>query len=1253
MINDVSGGQNLIKYPSGHLVDINKYHASQFYNWEQDNIPITDLETRTNTLGAALGLFETTVDGVSLVVDGTDVSAQSRYVDVSSALALLPKTITFPVLVEVCTYGDLGDLNLENFTLKGRGSLEIINRNYAADTPGFAGIDSKAHGVSTAVYPWGATTIVHSVSSNSLYADIIDAEDARNARDCYNLTHWNTNAKLISYPHLDSSKPLTEPTFQVSGTPGHPGLLDSGTATDFVFSATHYVDSTVSTVGGDSNPNEFANAPQTSFRSTSYHTIPAINNTGLVTYLYGNHFSKVKVENCKGSQIQIKGFCVDGGGLNANSEVAHINPVGFDIQNSDIVLTSCASFRNSDVGFRVDNSNVLIEGGIIGHRNYPFDGSSRIGITGVDEYDIWNLDYKGHGFEAYRSHIIFDQDADPLNVKGTSHLGKHGFVMSNNNGDGWHFDSCKISGGVGGHNTGVEQGAGPLDFQTTQIIGAFNKGNGIIFDDSQSTYTGLLRAQGNSDNGVTMVKSKVGAMGVISELNNHIGLKINSSEFIYNLGASLFTSGYDVNAGSWETRAGHSFLTPAVCVQDNGLGNLKIMDNSKFSNYPLDYQGRRSGLIGGRQNNTTTWAMQAANASVLGVSATDYEKGNLPLIHVTNSSYARFLGLAAYGDVKPLATTRFGTLAPSKGRVVSVTNNSKVDLYGTSAFSTVITNQADYTDLEEFKSSWNKAAIYAGDNSKIRISGPSKISQFGVATLAENNSTIEVGPAYDSNGTYDLSLNPTDVHGQTMLDIQATRACMVASNSSTLHLSKCGAPVSQLSSINTASLNLDDTGYHVSSYIQFYPHGFTHAAYETDGGKWCDQDFKARLSTPGALNRKIMGLDAATPNYQNHASATTGGMCVRAVGGSNVKVDQVNFEVWLECGALSGAYYNIEGSGNEGIGVYNGSAYGSPTLSDDNILGTKTEHWGGSQLHMWNIADNSRIMASNITINNTDGSATEYHGPAGSWGSPVNYDNNMGPLDYYGPAGAYTQEYLLDSSALANYGPFRLLTGVNSDLMAYNEGTSKALNVAVDFGTVNTGPSSLGGSPIAQINAQGYASPGVCARPLEGSDIRHHGRIEGFYAPSSFTGAPMVLSNSAQPIFGGRWGEEASYLSATNGEKFMANPMMTTYSAAVPNSTNAVSGNMAISGLPTNFPLPPLHMDWQGYLRNFLDESASNVFANSKHGASKMVKLCSIFRSNTNAMKGGEGRDGERLADGYTFGLGVRSLNMFDLDKLI
>ena len=111
---------------------------------------------------------------------------------------------------------------------------------------------------------------------------------------------------------------------------------------------------------------------------------------------------------------------------------------------------------------------------------------------------------------------------------------------------------------------------------------------------------------------------------------------------------------------------------------------------------------------------------------------------------------------------------------------------------------------------------------------------------------------------------------------------------------------------------------------------------------------------------------------------------------------------------------------------------------------------------------------------------------------------------------------------------------------------------------------------------------------------------------------------------------------------------------MTRYDSYVPDTLRETTGNSEILGVPAfpNFPIPPIHMDWQGYLRNFFDESASNAFANTKHGASKMIKLCSIFRSTTDPLTGGEGKDGD-ISGNYTFGLGVRSLNMFDLDKLI
>ena len=1256
MINDVTGGTFVIEYPSTHLVGINKYHASQFYNWEQDNIPIDDLETRTNTLGSALGLFADNIDGTTMTLANTETSANSVYGSIDNILKLIPKTITFPILVEICTYGNLGDLVLENITLKGRGKLEFINRNYATAISGDTN-HALSKGTATITgFPWGDEVITSSITSQKLVSNITAAAatNTRTTNNCYDRAEWNKYVRAVSYRDLSTDLTIGEPLFNVSSST-KPILLGADSATTYNLSAVPYSDVTLS---ADANPTEFSISGQTSFRGTRYHTDPAADSIASPTYLYGNWFNSVRVENCRGSQIQIKGFCVDGVGVNAFDDEFHSNAVGFDIQNSDVVLTSCAAVRNADVGFRIDNSNILIEGGIAGYRNYPFDGSSRTAVAGETEYDIWNLEYKGHGFEAYRSHITFDADSDIANNKATSNLGKHGFVMSNNGGDGWRFDNCRISGGVGGHNDGTNaQGAGILDYQTTQIIGAFNKNNGISLIDSNSAYKGILRSQGNSVDGISSSKSKVSCMGVVSELNNEIGLRLKSSEFVYNYGAIDYITAYDSNNISWHTRAGHSLKTPAVSVQDNGIQNIKIFNNSTFSNEHIAHQSRRSGLVGGRGKPSTNMAMKAANSRGGPTTViSNFEMFNQPLISVDHNSYARILGLSVFGDSNPLEAGTYSVEASAgvKGRALSVTDNSNVDLYGTSAYCTVITNEADFNSIGALQRSWNKSAIYVGNSSKVRISGPTKISQFGVAALAENNSLIEIGPPLDNTGAYDSGLydfgNLQDANGHTKLDAQGTRACLVVNDHSTLSMKKCGVGVSATDyTINTTAKNSVDDIYHVSSYVQLYPHGFTEEAYTTDGGKYCDQNWRNKLKTPGAFNRLTMGLDSATsPSNENHTSSTTGGMCVRAVGGSNVVIDQVNFEVHLECQSASGAYYNIDGSGNEGVGMYHGSS--NSEITSDNMFGDSGDHYGGSQIHMWNIADTSRILASNLKINNLDGSDAGYKGPPGSWGNGSKYDYNLGSLDYYGNNGAYMEEYGVAASA-TNYGPFRLLLGINSDLMSYYEGTASGTvnatgggDTAGSFGHSSNSPYTMGGTPIAQVNSQGYAAPGLFARPLPLSDYRNHLKIEGAYAYPVDTAG----NDAVQPIFGARQNDASGLTGANNSRKFIGNPMLTMYDTYAPDNTynNLAENNYTAP----NFPIPPLHMDWQGYLRNFLDESASDVFANSKHAASKMIKLCSIYRAHTNPLTGGEGRDG---ADEYTFGKGCRSLNLFDLDKLI
>ena len=321
------------------------------------------------------------------------------------------------------------------------------------------------------------------------------------------------------------------------------------------------------------------------------------------------------------------------------------------------------------------------------------------------------------------------------------------------------------------------------------------------------------------------------------------------------------------------------------------------------------------------------------------------------------------------------------------------------------------------------------------------------------------------------------------------------------------------------------------------------------------------------------------------------------------------------------------------------MGIYTGS---STSPIEVEALGTTANHYGGSQIFIWNIADTSRIVASNLKVNGVDPSAAGFHGPAGRWGGVLDDSYMTGALDYYGKTGAYAHVVTSNMTTAYNHGPFRLMLGVRSDLMSYAESTWAGTGNFRDRGDNYGEAKTLGGSPIAQLNAQGYPGAGATASSIAGSDFRGHTLIE-------LEKRDDDGNSTHQPIFGSRPHTHSSKRTgvAYPNQWSFANQLMEDYSPS-----GAVDPADANVNLWPQFAIPPIHMDWQGYLRNFFDESAAETFANAKHGANKMVNMCSIFRSNTNPLLGGEGRDGIATAH-FTFGPGVRSVNMFDLNKLI
>ena len=110
------GGDGII--PLNFQEDVPKYDPSSFYNWEQDNVPIWVLEQRGNTLYRAMGSPGGNPDGVTFTLSSAGNFDESKgiYDSIEDIVERIPKRLKFPVLIEICTYGAIGKLDLANIT---------------------------------------------------------------------------------------------------------------------------------------------------------------------------------------------------------------------------------------------------------------------------------------------------------------------------------------------------------------------------------------------------------------------------------------------------------------------------------------------------------------------------------------------------------------------------------------------------------------------------------------------------------------------------------------------------------------------------------------------------------------------------------------------------------------------------------------------------------------------------------------------------------------------------------------------------------------------------------------------------------------------------------------------------------------------------------------------------------------------------------------------------------------------------------
>ena len=1405
------GGSGYI--PLNWAASVPKYDPSSFYNWEQDNMPLWNLEDRTDTLYEALGYPGGNPQGVTFTLSAAGNVDQSKgvYDNIDDIIERIPKRLKFPVLIELCAYGNLGKLELANITCEGDGILEVRNQAY------FEHVDACASAtVSVSSSPAGETTLIDQVQSIDASSIMMDVSATRGGVKFFDQASWNTNAHIITTVGPDTDRQFNNISVHVAS--GNAATDNLGNGTNYGRFQLHpwnaLMDHSISASTGDAMAfwgSSTASAMQQSSKYTGqlYKREAMITKGQSTLFGYGNWFSAVSLKDCQGT-IVLRNILTDGSTGSNDTEdatgAAHLADYGFDIENTEVILDNTAAMFAVKAGYSAKNSRIKITGHCVGWRNYTKTGRA---ITARLQ--------DGTGFIGLNSDIQWDETAYTNSRKYLNYFGKSKRGMDLRNctvrgGVSWGSDSFASPGTSNETsalpNAGSQQkpgtynsprgmaltdvsGVGGDTFTTTINVANCNE-DGIYLEGTDFEFNGRLNSFLNVGNGVHASRSQMRIPQITSNNNSKYGISLESSNFTYGYKLDTFHKRPDFYNGfmMYNKNFAGTTIDDELRIQnranfhvDSNNQNILVSKNSTLTAFAMNNIPKYFGRWGGCDWTADAKAGAAYNYGDFAIAmpathygATPFRIQNKPGIIATNNSTAEIVNSVYTVD----------SIDAGKGRIGIASNGSTIAFRGTSGCTTTH-NYYPVNNVERQFRSWISNGVMATDNAVVELTGPTKSARFGVPFLAEDSSQLLVKPPTleGTDNILDVSgytlLNNLDnlqsSSNHTMLHVHSTRACMVANKNSGIQFYGLGGkPVGNAAgSIPIDSVDVLATDY-ASAYLQDANNQFVMC---TSGGhvKFYPNGFTSGTGAMSQVSLNSVGkpLDPLY-NYildtQEHDTATTGGMCVRAVGDSYIDANLVNWHHFTNPYHVSGAIYNLNGTGcgsgtdtglnsggdNEvppppfeqenvpggadigapigagdipgggtgegngsfwtvgrlhdnastnqvgnvptagspgyplyspvgfgsrapgGFGGWNGTASpGSPTcIGDEREDGFRLGTYGwssapvkaqnnidmirnlgcmGSRIHIWNIADTSRIHAANCLINNGDpevycigdSNATtpvtgaNYHGPFGKWWNGVS-------LDYYGQGGRRTTYGALGNS-YNNAGVYRLMLSTRGDLKSYYDvstlsGTIQNGNIAAGEDGSYRGSAALGGSFVDQVNGQGYTHWTQNVRTLANADqLRKNGTdadfIEGLYQTSS-----------AMRVFG--WGHPSNL--ADRGVATMQNRLggFSSYNVVSGDGTASYAGNpdkgwIYMTAEP-EFPLPPINMEWQGYMRNWFDQTASNVWQNAKHMSEDKVNGCSIYRSHQSGAAGGEGRD---AGSTYTYGVGVRSLNLFDMDRLL
>jgi hypothetical protein len=847
---------------------VTKFDSSSFYNWEQDNEPLYDLDERTHFLWEKMGYpISNGFSGIpgamlSVSADANFVGESSGliYKSVSAAINALPDVISYPIIIEVANFGSLGNLDLRNLKFKDNGGLEIINRNF-----------SKIYGKTST----GQKTILTGASYNPSSGDLFDtlkqtscisiSATVCSATNVSADTRWNQSNHIIYYNRAHGYQDVAVATGPCSSV-----LSVHTSSTTSIFDST--TASTLSPVAYDSTLDFTLSAD-----FASYNEVDAASMTGSITnvdstgrvninvaaaaaypitgYFYGNWFTGINISNCNGP-IFIRNFAVDGG-VSQGSQLQHTTTNGFDIQNSRVVLENSLAIRCKEAGFKFVSSEVVINRGIVAMRNYTLDSATS------------RSSYKSAGIRAINSNII---------VSGSTYVsGVEAIIHTTKNYYGMELINSKWSGGNSRKNS--------LSSSAITFVQSFHNTVGLKANESTIEIPGRLDVHTNNG-GVELTESDLYINEGTFEYNQSYGLKADNSYIQYNPDVYQFTKSVDLD--------GYGQLY----FHRNGTNiilNNSVLTYTETNSIPTKY-----GKLYIKYS--TGLAKEIGNDT------------SVPAIKITNNSIAKL--------IRPYITnkqTNYKAInKPVYGVIAAVTDNSKAIFAGDGNSVTFLQGPADYTNQKY------TANVYAKNNSTVEFQGPTLICNAGVDVLAEDGSIINFAPHRDDNGNVlASSFNLSSSTNHSLIELHSTRACLVANRNSIINMENLGDfnsfwPASQTSSVDFNQTNeLGIQAFVSGGYMQFYPNGQDEGALNTQQTRI---NMAGAGGNPGLETNNVVTVDSILLDWNAVAANTdilkysTGGMCVRAIDGSIVNVKNVHFP----CGwdNTSGILYDVSTGGN-------------------------------------------------------------------------------------------------------------------------------------------------------------------------------------------------------------------------------------------------------------------------------------------------------------------------------------------------